>query len=116
MVDNKGVKYDQGKRGWALLPFDAVAKIVDVLDYGAGKYAPRNWERGMDWDRVFSALIRHLTDWWEKVDKGRGPGRDSDTGFSDLWHAGCCILFLIAYELRNIGNDNRPQKEIKQND
>jgi hypothetical protein len=98
----EGVKFDDGKDSWHLLPYDAVRGIVKVLGFGAQKYAARNWEAGMDWSRCFSALQRHLTAWWE-----RDPG-DRDTGWSHLWHAGCCILFLIAYEMRGVGKDDRP--------
>lgn len=97
-----GVKHDQGKDPWDLFPWDAARAIVKVLKFGAQKYAPRNWEQGMKWSRLFSAMIRHLTSWWE------GESKDPETGYSHLWHAGCCMLFLIAYELRGIGNDDRP--------
>jgi dATP/dGTP diphosphohydrolase len=96
------LKLDHGKLPWHLLPWDAVEGIVKVLAYGARKYAPRGWEEGMDWSRVDSALTRHLTDWRLR------RGVDPDTGFSHLWHAGCCILFLIAYEMRGSGKDDRP--------
>ena len=33
---------------------------------------------------------------------------DMETGFSHLWHAGCCIVFLIAFEIRGTGTDDRP--------
>jgi len=102
-VDNNGRKDDKGKDPWHLLPFDAIRCIVKVLLFGANKYESRNWERGMDWDRPYSATIRHLTSWWE------GETTDSETGYSHLWHAGCCILFLITYELRGIGKDTRPR-------
>jgi hypothetical protein len=107
-LTKEGVKYDAGKARWSLLPFDAVEAIVWILNYGAKKYTDRNWELGMDWDRVFDACQRHMTDWWQRRDKGKGPGKDADTGYSDLWHAGCCILFLIAYEMRGVGKDTRP--------
>lgn len=97
-----GVKHDEGKLPWHLLPFDALRAIAKVLQFGAGKYAPRNWELGMDWDRPFAATLRHLTAWWERDEK------DQETGFSHLWHASCCLLFLTAYELRGIGRDTRP--------
>jgi hypothetical protein len=97
------LKLDHGKLPWHLLPWDAVEGIVKVLAYGARKYAPRGWEEGMDWERVDSALSRHLTDWRLR------RGVDADTGYSHLWHAGCCILFLIAYEMRGIGKDSRPR-------
>jgi hypothetical protein len=100
---SEGRKDDAGKAPWHLVPFDAVGCIVKVLDFGAKKYGPRNWEKGMDWSRCFDATIRHLTAWHG------GEARDAETGFSHLWHAGCCILFLIAYELRGTGRDDRPQ-------
>ncbi len=101
-VVTEGVKLDTNKDPWHLAPFDAITAIVKVLAFGAKKYAPRNWEKGMDWSRLYSALMRHLVAWWS------GEKADSDTGYSHLWHAGCCILFLIAYEIRGIGKDDRP--------
>lgn len=97
-----GVKFDEDKLPWHLMPFDAVEAIGKVLQFGAKKYAPRNWEKGLPWSRVFSALMRHLSAWQQ------GEARDPETGYSHLWHAGCCIVFLIAYELRKTGIDDRP--------
>jgi len=97
----EGVKKDAGKDPWHLVPWDAVRAIVKVLQFGANKYAPRNWEKGMAWSRPYDALMRHMTAWWE------GEHKDAETGFSHLWHAGCCILFLIAFEIRGIGKDDR---------
>lgn len=99
---NEGRKDDQDKDPWHLAPWDAFKAIVIILNYGAKKYEPRNWEKGMLWSRLYSALIRHITAWWQ------GEKLDKETGYSHLWHAGCCICFLISYELRNIGIDDRP--------
>lgn len=101
-IFDEGIKYDQGKDPWQLLPWDALRAIVKVLAFGADKYQARNWEKGMHWDRVYRATIEHLTEWFQH------GGADPETGYSHLWHAGCCILFLIAYEIRGIGVDNRP--------
>ena len=97
-------KYDANKLQWHLLPLDAVKAIIKVLMYGAQKYSPDNWCAGAEWSRYYDALMRHISSWWR-----RSEG-DAETGFSHLWHAGCCILFLIAYELRGIGRDDRPQR------
>ena len=104
------MKLDHGKAPWHLAPWDAFLAIVHVLAFGAQKYRARGWEEGMGWERVYAAAMRHLTDWFMRVDKGRGPGRDKDTGYSDLWHAGCCVCFLIAYEIRegHGQHDSRP--------
>jgi hypothetical protein len=98
----EGRKDDQGKLPWHLLPPDALDQIVWVLQHGANKYGERNWENGMSWSRPFSALMRHMWAWW------RGEGVDPETGISHLSHAGCCIMFLLAYEQRSIGSDDRP--------
>jgi len=102
-----GTKYDQGKDPWHLVPTDAVRAIVKVLAFGASKYEERNWEKGMSWSRVYAALLRHLLAWYE------GENKDPETGYSHLAHAGCCILFLLAYELRGVGADDRPKMEVK---
>ena len=62
----------------------------------------RNWEKGMAWSRPFSALMRHMWAWWA------GEKLDPETGKSHLWHACCCLMFLVAYEQRSTGTDDRP--------
>ena len=98
-----GVKKDEGKLRWSLLPWDAVQEVVKVLMFGAKKYDDRNWEKGMDWDRLFDADMRHKIDWWQYRETNA-----SDSNIKHLAHMACDILFLLAYELRNIGKDTRP--------
>lgn len=98
----EGRKDDHGKLPYHLLPPELMEATAAVLDFGAGKYGERNWERGMAWSRPFSALMRHMWAWW------RGYDKDPETGMSHLWHAACCIAFLIAYESRGAGTDDRP--------
>lgn len=110
----EGVKHDDGKLRIDLFPSEAIFAISQVLTFGASKYADRNWEKGMSWGRVFGALMRHMWSWWA----GKGPtGRsfvfgdtDDETKYSHLWHAGCCLVFLITYEERGMTNyDDRPK-------
>lgn len=106
-----GRKDDSGKARYDLLPPELLEATAIVLTFGANKYGDRNWEKGMSWGRVFAALMRHMWAWWG----GRGPTTvnflfgeiDGETGYSHLWHASCCISFLIAYEQRKIGTDDR---------
>lgn len=98
----EGVKFDDGKLPYDLLPPELLEAVSSVLAFGAKKYSARNWELGMDWSRPFAALMRHMWSWW------RGENTDPETGMSHLWHAGCCIAFLITYEQRKVGKDDRP--------
>jgi hypothetical protein len=96
-----GVKFDDGKDRFDLLPPEGVKAVACILTIGAKKYAARNWEQGMDWSRPFGACLRHLFAWWS------GENTDPDTGKSHLWHAACNIFFLITYEIRGAGVDDR---------
>lgn len=98
----EGVKHDQAKPPLHLIAPEFLYAIAEILQFGAEKYGERNWENGMDWSRVYRAAIGHLFDWWMK----KGP--DPETGKSHLWHAACCVMFLVTYEIRQIGTDNRP--------
>lgn len=101
-VTSEGRKDDQGKPPYHLLAPEYLDATAQVLAFGAKKYSERNWEHGMNWSRPFSALMRHMWAWW------RGEALDPETGMSHLWHASCCIMFLVAYEERKAGNDDRP--------
>lgn len=102
----EGRKDDGGKARYDLLPPELMEGVARVLTFGADKYGERNWEQGMRWGRPFAALMRHMWAWW------RGQGRDPETGMSHLWHAACCLAFLIAYEERREGTDDRPEKKV----
>jgi hypothetical protein len=110
-AEGEGRKDDGGKIRLELVPPELLFAVGTILTFGAKKYADRNWEHGMKWGRVFGALMRHMWEWWA----GRAPTTknfafgelDSETGYSHLWHAGCCIAFLIAYEERRVGQDDR---------
>jgi hypothetical protein len=97
-----GVKFDAGKTRYDLVPVEGVRAVAEILTGGAAKYGDRNWEQGMDWSRPFGAALRHLFAWWS------GENTDPDTGRSHLWHAGTNIFFLIVYEARGKGKDDRP--------
>jgi hypothetical protein len=99
----EGRKNDQDKTPMHLLPPELFTGTAAVLAFGANKYAPRNWELGMAWHRPYAALLRHMLAWWA------GEDNDPETGLPHTWHAACCIAFLMAYEQRGIGTDDRPK-------
>lgn len=96
-----GRKDDNGKPRYDLIAPEMLDEIAKVLALGAAKYAPRNWEQGMSWGRVFSAMMRHAWAWW------RGEENDPETGLSHLSHLACNAMFLLAYSKRGAGADDR---------
>jgi hypothetical protein len=98
------MKFDRSKDRYDLIPPEVEKALAKVLTFGAAKYGDRNWELGMDWGRVYAAMRRHMAAFWS------GEDNDPETGMPHTWHAACCIAFIIAFEARGIGNDDRPTK------
>lgn len=100
------MKFDQKKLRMDLVPPSAIEGIARALTHGAEKYEPRNWEKGIDYGRLYGAAMRHLLDWWN------GSDEDDDSGLHPLDHAICDIAMLI--EMRNIHPelDDRPSAEL----
>jgi hypothetical protein len=93
-IDGGGYKAsmdDPKKLPMWLVPVTFIRAVAAVLGYGQKKYAANNWRKGMAWSEVYSALQRHLTAWLE------GEENDEESGLSHLWHAACCLAFLIEY-------------------
>lgn len=101
-LDQPGRKHDSGKLRYDLVPKE-FEEVVRVLTFGAQKYDDRNWESGINYGRCFAACLRHLWAWWG------GEHRDPESGISHLAHAGCNILFLLAFTERKMTKfDDRP--------
>jgi hypothetical protein len=102
-----GLKFDGGKIPWELLPDDALEQVARVLQFGAQKYAARNWENGIEYGRIHGAIHRHRKAFFHDRETN-----DPETGLHHLAHLACEVLFVLAYELRG-GNgsalDTRPK-------
>lgn len=101
-VPSKGLKFDQDKGRYDLVPPFALDEIVKVLTIGSKKYADENWRdvEGCT-RRYFAAANRHL---WAPL---RGESHDPETGLHHWTHAACCLLFLV--EIASGKKDNKPK-------
>jgi hypothetical protein len=87
----EGVKFDDGKLRYDLVPPYPLNELVKVYTVGAKKYSDRNWEKGMSWGRIFAALMRHCWAFWN------GEENDPEDGIHHMAHAAWCCLALIEY-------------------
>lgn len=104
-IRNEALRDDSGKARYDLLPPIALASLVDVYSFGAKKYAPNNWRKGMNWSRCFASMCRHLFAWW------RGEDFDKESGLHHLAHVAWGCFTLIEYDSEKLGVDDRPYKE-----
>lgn len=96
---------------WSLLslagggsPWRGLVEVARVLDFGAKKYAPRNWELGIAHSRTFAAAMRHL------CARAGGETLDPETGLDHYAHAACEIMFALAFAVRGRTDlDDRPK-------
>lgn len=86
-----GIRYDEGKLRYDLVNTFAHEKMVEILTFGATKYKPRNWEKGMKWSKVISSLKRHLAAIEACED------HDVESGKLHAAHLACNAHFLTAY-------------------
>lgn len=102
----KGFKADSGKIQWWLLPLEPVREILRVMQWAAfdkepEPYGPNNWKHVTEFEqRYYDAAMRHLTEWYERYERGDEERNDHESGLHILAHVGCCVLFLLWAELR----------------
>ncbi len=97
----QGIKHDQGKAQWHLVPLHYLEGMVKVMMAGATKYSPHNWRAGMPHSQPYNALQRHLAAYQS------GQDNDPETGLPHLDHALCCLLFLKAFTVDYPDKDDR---------
>lgn len=88
------LRYDQGKTPYHLFPLDAYEEICRVMQFGAQKYAERNWEKGMSWSRVARSMLSHF------IQMCKGETHDAESGCTHAGHMAWNALVLCAYTLR----------------
>lgn len=101
-MDNRGVKDDAAKLRMDLIPADSLRDLADVYTMGAKKYADENWRKGIEWKRIYGAILRHLTLWF------LGQDVDLESGLSHLAHAAWGCFTLLNYRRTHPELDNRP--------
>jgi hypothetical protein len=106
---SEGTKHDTGKPSLSviarLFPEDALIEVGKVLEFGERKYGAWNWLNGFNWLRIVDSSLRHLFAWV------KGEDRDPESGLLHLAHLNCNVIFLLTFQLRGIGKDDRAAKE-----
>ncbi len=83
-----GLRYNNNKPKWSLVPQSALLPMVEVLEFGAKKYAPENWKKGLSIREICESLKRHLDAFME------GEDNDKESLISHIGHMQCNTLFL----------------------
>jgi len=94
LKDDGGVKLDDLKTRFDLVPPRAETEMAEVLGFGARKYSADNWKKVPNLKRrYYAAARRHMVKWW------LGEKLDEESGRHHLAHALCCLMFILEIEL-----------------
>lgn len=104
---DKGLRFNEGKTRYDLLPPFAIEQFARVLTEGAKKYAENNWKFGMKWSKVIASMKRHIAA-FEK-----GEDFDSETGLLHMAHVLCNASFLCEYYKIYPQGDDRDLSYLK---
>ena len=89
---NGGIKFDEDKPDYSLIPPNALDDVAKVLTIGAKKYDRHNWKKLDNINnRYFAAASRHMWAWL------RGETHDPETGLHHMAHALCCLFFILEF-------------------
>ena len=90
VYSSPGVKLDEGKDRFELIPPEPLFALAKLYTDGATKYGDRNWEKGMSYMRLFGALCRHAFKW------ARGESWDVDPKTGAITHHMIQVMWCAA--------------------
>lgn len=101
-MGDKGLRFNEGKDRYDLIPPFAEKQYAKVLTAGSIKYSENNWKMGMRWSKVIASLKRHTA----KIESGEDY--DEETGILHSAHIMCNAAFLTEYyNIYPQGDDRR---------
>jgi len=57
---SRASRFNKNKLRYDLIPSYPMEQLAKLFTFGAKKYAPHNWKKGMPWSEVEASLRRHL--------------------------------------------------------
>lgn len=100
-VGGEAIKNDGGKPRIDLVPPELILGCAQAMEHDAVYNGDHDWQKGMEWSRVYADAMRYLLAWWS------GEGKDRASLESNLAHVAANVAILMAYEARDIGKDDR---------
>lgn len=102
-VMSSGIKYDQGKDRYSIVPGLAIAYVMKVGEFGAKKYGDHNYTLGMPITKFVDAAFRHIFIEW----LFKGIDNDPESGLPHLAHGAWNVLAALQQMLIKPELDNR---------
>lgn len=101
----QGMRDNEHKPKWSYVDFQSLLPLVQVLEYGANKYAPNNWKKGLSVTETCESMLRHTFAFMN------GENTDKESQLHHIGHIMANAMF-ISWMLTNLPeHDDRNQKQ-----
>ena len=106
-----GARYNNNKIKWSYVSWKALEPMVEVLMFGAIKYAPWNWAKGLSWVDTTESMLRHTYAFLH------GEDDDPESKLHHVGHILCNAMFLsYMFLFRKDLDDRETQPKINSDD
>ena len=95
---DKALRYNEGKPKWSLVHYESMIPMIRVLEFGALKYAPKNWLKPMNETEILESMQRHLAALMD------GEEFDQESGVSHMGHIQANAMFYN-YHVERLKNE-----------
>ena len=99
-MEEKSLRFNNGKPRWSLVHYESMIPMIRVLEFGADKYAPENWKKGLDLKEILESMQRHLAALMD------GEEFDKESGVSHMGHIQCNAMFYNYHKNKLDGKTN----------
>ena len=96
----KSDRFNEGKPRWGLVHFESLVPMIRVLEFGAKKYSPENWKKGLDLREILESMQRHLAALMD------GEEIDKESGISHMGHIQCNAMFYNYHKSKQDNENN----------
>lgn len=83
----EAMRFNEGKPKWSLVHYKSLEPMIRVLEFGALKYAPRNWQKPMPLEQILESMQRHLAALMD------GEELDEESKIHHIGHIMCNAMF-----------------------
>lgn len=97
----QGKRFNADKMRPSLISPFALWMLGKVLQFGAKKYAPHNWTKGLSWEETCDSLQRHYLKFL------MGEELDEESQLPHVAHLFCNTMFLVHMHVTGTGKDDR---------
>lgn len=109
-----GVRENSGKPPVSLILSKALLEVAKVAEFGAKKYSPHNYRKGMRWSFFIDSMLRHLikratgqiNDIDENCEDCKNKKCKDHSGLKHSSHIAWNALALCEFEVEGIGEDD----------